>query len=79
MKSYIPPWDVSMNAPIRHKGPGFQSDKLHYNKRYEITSILIQSPICIILNAISYYKPLHHHINTRSRALIRSSRCFMNE
>lgn len=26
----------------------FQSDKLHYNKRYEITSILIQSPVCVI-------------------------------
>lgn len=45
----------------------FQSDKLHYNKRYEITSILIQSPICIILNGFCYYKPLHRHIVRSTR------------
>ncbi len=32
----------------------------------------------VLLNGISYYKPLQHRIDTRSRALIRSSRYFMN-
>jgi len=68
MKSYIPPWDVSMNAPISHRPLAvFQSDKLHYNKRYEITSILIQSPICIILSVFRYYKRLHRHIVRSTR------------
>ncbi len=36
------------HSPYKALVAVFQSDKLHYNKRYEITSILIQSPVCVI-------------------------------
>ncbi len=65
------------HSPYKALVAVFQSDKLHYNKRYEITSIWFRAPF-VLLNGISYYKPLQHRIDTRSRALIRSSRYFMN-